>query len=51
MTSTDVGALAIVALVAAVPVAIVVLALIVRGYTVSLHMHRPHGQRRKDHQD
>lgn len=48
MTSSDAVTLGAIALVAAVPIAVVVLALIVRGYTVSIHMHRPHRERRRD---
>lgn len=41
MSATDARALAIVALVAVAPIALVVLVALVRGYTITLHMHRP----------
>jgi len=47
MTSSDATTLGAIALVAAVPLAVIMLALIVRGYTVSLHMHRPQRERRR----
>ena len=48
--TTDAGAgwLVFVALAAVVPLAVVLLVAIVRGYTITLHMHRPRPTRKDD---
>lgn len=48
MTTGDARALAIVALIAVAPLAIVLVIALLRGYTISLHMTRDEKRRRGD---
>lgn len=51
MQRSDVVWLAIVAMVAVVPLAAVLGLALLRGYTISLHMRRPSGERRRRRDD
>lgn len=42
----DARTVAIVTLIAVAPVAVVLIVALVRGYTIDLHMERPHGRDR-----
>jgi hypothetical protein len=49
--ASDAVTLAVVALAAVVPLACVLFVALLRGYTISLHMHRPLRERRRRRRD